>query len=77
MDTELKDLARAVLAYAMLQRASSVITERQYQGIIKAIEIAEPHLMLNICNYTLHALNENYERKLKAWIENNSLIVRP
>lgn len=77
MDNELRAIATHVLGYAMLQRASSVITEQQFRGIEKTVETATEDTMLNVLNFIMHALNENYEYKLKAWLDSNSIIVRP
>lgn len=77
MDAETKALIRHCISYAVLQRASDVITEKQLQGIKRTLETVEPHVAVSACNFVLHALNENYELKLKKWIESNSIIVRP
>ena len=77
MDEAVKAIAQHVIAYAMLQRASGVITERQYEGIKVALNHAEDDKILTICGMTLHALNDTYERQLKKWIESNQIIIRP
>ena len=74
---EMRDLVKHIIAYAMLQRASGVITDRQYVGIQNSLNVAKDDALLSIMNYVMHALNENYELKLKEYIESNRLIVRP
>jgi hypothetical protein len=77
MDPAVKAIAQHVIAYAMLQRASGVITERQYAGIKVALNQVDDDKIMTLCGMTLHALNETYERQLKKWIENNQVIIRP
>ena len=77
MDEAIKAIAQHVIAYAMLQRASSVITDRQYEGIKVALNKSDDDQILTICGMTLHALNDNYERKLKKWLDSNNVIIRP
>jgi hypothetical protein len=77
MDEAVKAIAQHVISYAMLQRASDVITERQYQGIKLALNTVEDDKIMTLCGITMHALNDTYERQLKQWIESNQIIVRP
>ena len=77
MDEAIKAIAQHVIAYAMLQRASSVITDRQYEGIKVALNECKDDQILTICGMTLHALNDTYERQLTKWIESNNVIIRP
>lgn len=76
-NADIEELIKHVIAYAMLQRASGVITEKQYRGIQVAFEVTEPHNIMFLINKTMWAMNDNYERKLKQWIESNRLIIRP
>lgn len=78
MEEAVKAIAQHVIAYAMLQRASGVINEKEYAGIQVALnQDHTDNQILTVCGLILHALNDTYERKLTKWIESNSIIVRP
>jgi hypothetical protein len=77
MDPAVKAIVQHTIAYAMLVRASGVITDRQYGGIKAAFENIEEDKVLDVVGLTMHALNDTYERQLKKWIENNQVIIRP
>lgn len=77
MTPEVRAIVQHTIAYAMLVRASGVITDRQYEGIKKAFEQIEEDRVLEVVGLTMHALNDTYERQLKKWIESNQIIIRP
>jgi len=77
MEADQKELEFHIVAYAMLMRASGVITERQFAGIKKAMDAVEPHNRMFIINKTMAACNQAYEMKLRQMIDNKSLIIVP
>lgn len=79
MAEDQRELAHHVVAYAMLMRASNVITEQQYAGIKKAFDDAvnkELRIFMVVVNKIMAACNQAYEKKLVEMNEYNSLIVR-
>lgn len=70
-----KELAHHMVAYAMLMKASGVITERQYEGIRISFDVGDD--FITVCNRVMFACNQAYENKLKEMIDSKSLIIKP
>jgi len=75
--TDREALAFHVVAYAMLMRASGVITERQFAGIKIAFDTVEASKFMYMVNQVMAACNQAYEAKLRQMIDNKTLIVVP
>ena len=72
-----KELEFHIVAYAMLMRASGVITEQQFAGIKASFDIVEAKDRLSLFNRIMAACNQAYEMKLRQMIDNKSLIIKP
>ena len=77
MENDHEALEFHAVAYAMLMRASGVISERQFEGIKVAFDNSPPDKFLHTLSQVMAACNQAYELKLRQMIDNKSLIVVP